>query len=78
MNKFNFYINVEEAVRSGVTYGYRRAYKHNDSPSEEEIKDSICDSVMIELEDVIDYDLMERAVDALLRAHNLTKIDKTE
>lgn len=32
---------LQTAIEDGVNYGYHRVFKHNDSPSEQEIKDSI-------------------------------------
>jgi hypothetical protein len=40
---------VERCVEDGVAYGYRRAFKHTDSPLEEVILDSIVSGVMLEL-----------------------------
>ena len=40
---------VEMAVRAGVEYGYNRAHKHTDSPSEETIKEAMCEAIMAEM-----------------------------
>lgn len=40
---------LEMAVSAGVGYGYNRAHKHNDSPSEIEIKEHIIKAVMNEM-----------------------------
>ena len=37
---------LEMAIHDGVTYGYQRAFKHNDSPLENEIMESITRNVM--------------------------------
>ena len=37
---------LEQAINEGVARGYRRAFKHNDSPLEGAILDSIEDCVM--------------------------------
>ena len=47
---------MEMAVSSGVEYGYNRAHKHNDSPSEGEIKEAIIKAVM---DDICDWFVFE-------------------
>jgi len=37
---------LEMAITEGVQYGYRRAHKHVEDPSESAIIDSICQNVM--------------------------------
>ena len=32
---------LEMCIENGLTYGYRRAFKHNDNPTEEQITDQI-------------------------------------
>lgn len=54
--KFNAYTILERAVDQGAAYGYRRAYKHTDSPSEEAIIQSIVENVMNELCEVINFE----------------------
>ena len=44
--KIKEYNIMEMAVSAGVEYGYNRAHKHNDSPSEGEIKEHIIKAVM--------------------------------
>jgi len=54
---------LEMAVESGVEYGYNRAYKHTDDPSDERIKQSISEAVLLEISewfDVDDEDLQDR------------------
>jgi hypothetical protein len=45
---------LEDAIAAGVTAGYRRAYKHNDSPSFEAITDAIVASVMLNLDEMFE------------------------
>jgi hypothetical protein len=47
--KIKEYNVVDMAVSAGVEYGYNRAHKHNDSPSEGEIKEAIHQAVMNEI-----------------------------
>lgn len=47
--KIKEYNIMEMAVSAGVEYGYNRAHKHNDSPSEGEIKEAIIKAVMDEI-----------------------------
>lgn len=37
---------LEMCVEDGVAYGYMRAYKHTDSPSEDEVVKAIINAVM--------------------------------
>lgn len=37
---------MENAVTEGVTYGWNRAHKHNDNPSDLDIKNHIVEQVM--------------------------------
>lgn len=45
----NSYRLICECVENGVRRGWARAYKHNDNPSEEQVKDSIDSAVMSEI-----------------------------
>ena len=45
----NVYKVLERAVEDGVRYGYRRAFKHNDHPSEEAICEAVENAVMSEI-----------------------------
>jgi hypothetical protein len=47
---------IRRAVEEGVAYGYQRAFKHTDTPSEETIKEQIEHAVMNAVSEVIDYD----------------------
>lgn len=44
-----FRIIITNAVESGVTLGYRRAFKHTDSPKEDHILQTIVTAVMNEI-----------------------------
>ena len=47
---------VERAVEEGIAYGYRRAHKHVDDPTEATIKTEILNAVMDTLSDVIAFE----------------------
>ncbi len=47
--KPNMYKLVSNCVDNGVNYGWNRAHKHTDSPSEAQIKDEIYNAVMNEI-----------------------------
>lgn len=47
---------LDRAIEEGVRRGYRRAFKHNDSPSEEHILGTIEDCVMGEIYEYFDFD----------------------
>lgn len=55
--KANTYTVVVRAVEEGVYLGYRRAFKHLDSPTEETIIENIEREVMNALCEVIHFDL---------------------
>lgn len=44
--KPKFRVILEEAIEKGVRYGYRRAHKHIDNPTEDSICEHIEDQVM--------------------------------
>ena len=47
--KVREYIVMAECIERGVEYGYARAYKHDDNPSEEVIKEAIAQAVQNEI-----------------------------
>ena len=47
--KLDTYRILEMAVRDGAAIGYRRAFKHDDEPSEERIIDAIEQAVMAQI-----------------------------
>jgi hypothetical protein len=50
--KPNTYVILERAVEEGALLGYRRAFKHNDTPSEESIVYAIRDAIMLTVSEV--------------------------
>jgi hypothetical protein len=51
-----FYTILELALEEGIKRGYRRAFKHNDSPSEESILDSIQECTMSAIHEYFSFD----------------------
>lgn len=47
---------LETAVEQGVSYGYRRAHKHIENPTEGAIIDSIVEQVMNSLDEWFDFE----------------------
>lgn len=52
--KFNAFYIIERAIEEGVSYGVRRAFKHTDQPSEEELITQIEQSVSTSLWEVLE------------------------
>ena len=46
---------LEMCIENGLTHGYRRAFKYNDNPTEEQITDQIKQSIMNELYEWFDF-----------------------
>ena len=46
---------LESAIEEGVTYGYRKAHKHTDTPSEYEICSQISDAVMYRIAECFEF-----------------------
>lgn len=53
------FVILEQAIEEGVARGYRRAFKHNDSPEEHEIMDSIVDCTMGAISEYFIFDETE-------------------
>jgi hypothetical protein len=47
---------LEMAVEEGVGYGYMRAHKHNENPSQEDIEQAIYTAVMSSLYEWFDFE----------------------
>jgi hypothetical protein len=54
--KPKFYNVLEMAIEEGVRYGYNRAHKHLENPSENVIIDSIVENVMNSINDWFDFE----------------------
>lgn len=46
---------ISEAVERGVSYGYRRAHKHTNTPSEEMIFEQIQNAILFEITEVFQF-----------------------
>ena len=47
--RVKFRVILDQAISEGVKIGYRRAFKHNEDPSEEVICETIEDCVMSQI-----------------------------
>jgi hypothetical protein len=54
--KPKFRVILEQAIGEGVRYGYRRAHKHVESPTEEQICEHIEEQVMSSLYEYFTFD----------------------
>jgi hypothetical protein len=54
--KPKFHKILEMAVEQGVSYGYRRAHKHIENPTEGAIIDSIVEQVMNSLDEYFTFE----------------------
>lgn len=52
-----------QAVEVGVAYGYHRAYKHADEPTEAQIKDAVIEGVLNEICEWFEIDELENDTD---------------
>jgi hypothetical protein len=54
--KPKFRVILEQAIEEGVRYGYHRAHKHVENPTEEQICEHIEEQVMSSIYDYFDFD----------------------
>jgi len=54
--KLNTYQIIDDAIYSAVRYGYNRAHKYSDNPSEESMIEQIHRAVMNDLNEIINFD----------------------
>lgn len=50
------YAILSEAIEIGIRFGYTRAFKHTDSPSEASILEDIHDAIMVEVCERFSFD----------------------
>lgn len=53
--KVNTYEILDRAIENGINCGYRRAHKHTDSPTEDQLKEEIRKAVMLEACEVFKF-----------------------
>jgi hypothetical protein len=53
--KPNTYVILERAVEEGALMGYRRAFKHTETPTEDAVVQSIVDAVMLSVSEVFTF-----------------------
>lgn len=53
--KLKSYTIIEEAVNRGVGFGWHRAHKYVDNPTEEIIKENMLNEVMLALTEILDF-----------------------
>lgn len=58
--KANEYKVLEEAVDEGVNWGFVKAYKHNQSPSEEQVREAVKAAVMASVGEWFTFDHQEK------------------
>lgn len=54
--KFKAYTIIERAIEEGIDYGYNRAHKHTDKPSEALLKGEILNAITNNLCEILDFD----------------------
>ena len=54
--KVRMYELIQECVENGVSIGFNRAHKHTDTPTDENLQNSIIDSVMMEICERFSFD----------------------
>lgn len=54
--RVKFRVILDQAIGEGVKIGYRRAFKHNEEPTEEVICDTIEDCVMSQIYEYFTFD----------------------
>lgn len=54
--KFNAYAIISEAISGGILSGLRRATKHTNEPSQEQLFDALHHALMLCLDEVMDFE----------------------
>jgi hypothetical protein len=53
--KVNTYKLLNQCIEDGINGGYAKAHKHTDTPSEGHLKDMIHNYIMVEIDEVFDF-----------------------
>lgn len=53
--KLKTYSILSDAVEEGLGYGYQRAYKYSNSPTKEQMIETMLHCVMLSLDDVVNF-----------------------
>lgn len=54
--KLKAYSIIEQAIETGVNWGWSRAHKYVDNPDENHIKQEMLHEIMLALSEVVDFD----------------------
>jgi hypothetical protein len=54
--KANDYKVLQKCVEDGVAYGYKRAFKYNNTPPGASIQNAIYEAVMVEIAEWFDFE----------------------
>lgn len=54
--KVNTYKVLEECVENGITYGWRKAHKYEEEPSDQTIHGEIFRAIMFEMNEYFSFD----------------------
>lgn len=52
----NKYRLIQHCVDTGTLLGWRRAHKHTDTPTDEQVHDAIVDAIMLEISEWFDFE----------------------
>ena len=53
--KVKTYNVLVRAIEEGINYGYVRAFKYSDTPTEDQVKTAIADAIINEICEVFDF-----------------------
>ena len=47
---------LDQAIESGIKYGWYKAHKHTDEPGESDIKGAIATAIWLEIDSLFDFE----------------------